>query len=196
MTTLRRTISVGIVCELLLALAAISPSLAQTSPEPKFATSEEAEGFRGKSFLLVGDDTAAVVRGLDWSKDRSITLPFWLGTGPATPSALVPKEGKYYVISEAYIRRSLGANEWLIRAGSSLQKPDAVLVTEKTHYKTTGVILPTIVQFIGTRTMTRSDGSSLEVPVLHEVSLPMTWTKGTTPTLYAHYSIKAGYPNK
>jgi hypothetical protein len=195
MKTLGRQISVAILCELLITSAAFGLSLAQTS-SPRYATSEQVEAFRGKSFLLVGDNTAAVIRGLDWSKDRSITLPFWLGRGPVTPTALVPEEGKYYVISEAYIRRSLGPNEWLIRAGSSLQKPDAVLVTEKTRYKTTGVILPTIVQYITTRAIKRSDGTSIDVPVLHEVSLPMTWTKGTTPTLYANYSIKAGYPGK
>jgi hypothetical protein len=196
MRTSKMRISGGIVFEFLLIVATFGPSLAQPPPKPKYATSEQAEGFRGKSFLLVGDDTAAVIRGLDWSEDRSITLPFWLGTGPATPIALVPKEGKYYVISEAYIRRRLAADEWLIRAGSSLQKPDAVLITNKTRYKTTGEILPTIVQYIGNRTIKRSDGSSIDVPILQEVSLPMTWTKGTTPTLYAHYSIKAGYPNK
>jgi hypothetical protein len=93
------------------------------------------------------------------------------------------------VISEAYIVRGLAPNEWLIRGGSSLQKPDAVFITKKTRYKTTGVILPTIVQYVGTRTITRTDGSKIDLAILHEVSLLMTWTKGKTPSLYAHYSI-------
>ena len=43
-------------------------------------------------------------------------------------------------------------------------------------YKTTGVILPSIVQYTGTRTFTRDDGSKIDIPILQEVSLPMKWT--------------------
>jgi hypothetical protein len=190
MKTYRREALLGIPVGLL-ALAIFSSSLAQTSVEAKYATSAQVESdFRGRSFQLIGDDKIAVVRALDWSNDRSVSLPFWLGAGKATPPALSPKEGQYYVISEAYIVRSLGGNEWLIRAGSSLQKPDAVFVTENTKYKETGVMLPTIVQYTGTRTMTRSDGSKLDVPVLHEVSLPMAWAKGRPSAKYARFSVR------
>lgn len=190
MKTYRREALLGIPVGLL-ALAIFSSSLAQTSVEAKYATSGEVESnFRGRSFQLIGDDKVAIVRALDWPKDRSVSLPFWLGTGKATPPALSPKEAQYYVISEAYIVRSLGGNEWLIRAGSSLQKPDAVFITDHTHYKNTGVMLPTVVQYTGTRTMTRTDGSKLDVPVLHEVSLPMVWAKGRPSAKYARFSVK------
>ncbi len=141
---------------------------------------------------MLGDDTSvAIVRALDWDKERSIKIPFWLGTGRVVPPAARPKEGGYYVISEAYIVRSLGGKEWLIRAGSSLRKPDAVLITARTHYKTTGVILPTIVQYTGTRNFTRTDGSKIDIPVLQEVSLPMKWTApGLVPALYAKFTIR------
>ena len=176
---------------LLLFVNAGAHAIAQTAPETKYATSAQVEAnFRGRSFQMIGDDKVATIRALDWPKDRSVSLPFWLGTGKATPPSLSPKESSYYVISEAYFVRSLGGSEWLIRAGSSLQKPDAVFVTGYTHYKETGVILPTIVQYIGTRTLTRSDGSKLDVPVLHEVSLPMQWAKGRPPRQYARFSIR------
>lgn len=191
MKTNERKVSIALLFRFLCSLALAAPALADTLVTPKYATDAQVEAsFRGRSFLLVGDDKVAIVRAVDWTKDRSVSLPFWLGTGKAAPPALSPKQGKYYVISEAYLVRSLSGNEWLIRAGSSLQKPDAVFVTEKTRYKTTGVILPTIVQYVGTRTLTRSDGSKLDVSVLHEVSLPMTWTKGKVPSLYARFRLK------
>jgi hypothetical protein len=63
----------------LLALAIFSSSLAQTSVEAKHATSTEVESnFRGRSFQLIGDGKVAIVRALDWPKDRSASLPFWL----------------------------------------------------------------------------------------------------------------------
>jgi hypothetical protein len=172
--------------------AMVASAAAQSTPAPRYATAAQIESdFRGKSFLLVGDDQVAKIRAPSWSADRTVTLPFWLGIGGAVPPALRPKQGNYYVISEAYIVRTLRGDEWLIRAGSSLRKDDAVLITTKTRYKTTGVILPTIVQYIESRTMTRSDGSKIDVPVLHEVSLPMTWTKGgPVPTLYAHFTVR------
>jgi len=166
------------------------PAAEQGATQGPFASAQQVEFFRGQSFLLGDDTSVAIVRALDWSKDRSIKIPFWLGTGNAVPPAARPKEGGYYVISESYIVRSLGRKEWLIRAGSSLQKPDAVLITNRTHYKTTGVILPTIVQYTGTRNFTRSDGSKIDIPVLQEVSLPMKWTaQGQVPTLYAKFMI-------
>jgi hypothetical protein len=170
--------------------ALISSVAAQAPDETRYAPAAQVESnFRGRSFQLVGDDKVAIIRALNWPKDRSVSLPFWLGTGKATPPTLSPKEGRYYVISEAYLVRRLGGNEWLIRAGSSLQKPDAVFVTENTKYKETGVMLPTIVQYTGTRAMTRTDGSKLDVPVLHEVSLPMAWAKGRPSAKYARFSV-------
>jgi hypothetical protein len=171
-------------------LAIVTSAAAQPTLATRYATAAQVESdFRGKSFLLVGDDQVALIRAPDWETDRSVALPFWLGIGNAVSPALRPKQGNYYVISEAYIVRSLGGDEWLIRAGSSLRKDDAVLITSKTSYKTSGVILPTVIQYTASRTMTRSDGSKIDVPVLQEVSLPMTWTKGTVPTLYAHFSV-------
>jgi len=167
--------------------AAAEPGAAQTA----FASAEQVESsFRGQSFMLGSDSQVAVVRALNWDKDRSVKLPFWLGTGNVVPPAAKPRKNSYYVISEAYIVRKLEGNEWLIRAGSSLQKPDAVLVTTKTRYKTTGVILPTIVQYVETRTFTRADGSKIDVPVLQEVSLPMKWTSGQVPSMYARFTIR------
>ena len=125
-----------------------------------FASARQIEStFRGQSFVLGDDTQIANVRALDQSQARSLKLPHWLGNGAAVPPSKRREMGRYYVISEAYIVRSLGGLEWLIRAGSSLQKPDAVLITKRTRYKTTGVILPTIVQYTGTRSFTRTDGS-------------------------------------
>ena len=126
----------------LLMAAWVSSVIAQTPAETRYATDAQIESnFRGRSFQLVGDDQVAVVRALDWPKDSSVSIPFWLGTGKVTPPRLSPKEGHYYVISEAYLVRSLGGDEWLIRAGSSFQKPDAVFITQNTKYKETGVML-------------------------------------------------------
>ena len=133
---------------------------AEPSSSQGFASARQIEStFRGQSFVLGDDTQIANVRALDQSQARSLKLPHWLGNGAAVPPSKRPEMGRYYVISEAYIVRSLGGLEWLIRAGSSLQKPDAVLITKRTRYKTTGVILPTIVQYTGTRSFTRTDGS-------------------------------------
>jgi hypothetical protein len=164
---------------------------AEPNSSEAFATASQIEStFRGQSFVLGDDTQVANVRALDWSKDHSLKLPYWLGNTAAVPPSKRPQIGRYYVISEAYAVRSLGGLEWLIRAGSSLQKPDAVLITNKTRYKTTGVILPTIVQYTRTRTFTREDGSRLDVPVLEEVSLPAKWTQpGKVPTMYARFLV-------
>jgi hypothetical protein len=141
----KREVLLPILVGLLLSLAVFSSAVPQTAGETRYATDAQVESnFRGRSFQLIGDDRVAIIRALDWPKDYSISLPFWLGTGQATPPALSPKEG-HYVISEAYIVRRLGGDEWLIRAGSAPQKPDAVLVTDHTHYKNIGIMLPTIV---------------------------------------------------
>ncbi len=186
-----KTDIIAAVLVVVFSLTAAVPAAEQTAAQEPFASAQQVELFRGQSFLLGDDTSVAIVRALDWDKDRSIKIPFWLGTGRVVPPAARPKEGGYYVISEAYIVRSLGGKEWLIRAGSSLQKPDAVLITTLTRYKNTGVILPTIVQYTGTRNFTRTDGSKIDIPVMQEVSLPMKWTApGPVPALYAKFTIR------
>ena len=66
-----------------------------------------------------------------------------------------------------FVANSPARSCW-IRAGSQLQKPDAVLVTTKTLYKSNGMLLPTIVQYSGTRTFTREDGSKVDIAILEE----------------------------
>lgn len=155
----------------------------------KFAGAPQVESnFRGHSFILGNDDQIADVRALDWTPDHSIQLPFWFGTAQLVPAESRPEKGNYYVISESWIVRSLSKKELLIRAGSKLQKPDAVLVTTKTHYKSNGMILPTIVQYTGTRTFTRKDGSKIDVAVLEEVSLPAQYS-GKIPLKYARFAV-------
>jgi hypothetical protein len=106
------------------------------------------------------------------------------------PPEYQPAKGDYYVISESWIVRKLADKELLIRAGSKLQKPDAVLVTTKTSYKGFGMILPTIVQYSGTRSFTREDGTKVDIAVLDEVSLPAQWTKGgRIPPKYARFMV-------
>ena len=156
----------------------------------KYASAQQIESaFRGHSFILGDDNQIADVRALDWSADRSVKLPFWFGTGQLVPPDFRPKKGDYYVISESWIVRKLADKELLIRAGNKLQKPDAVLVTTKTRYKGFGMILPTIVQYSGTRTFTREDGSKIDVAVLDEVSLPAQWTTGRIPPKYARFKV-------
>jgi hypothetical protein len=174
-----------------LGFAGLALAVEPVVPTQSFASAPQVEStFREQSFILGDDTKVANVRALDWSKDHYLTLPFWLGTGAVVPPSDQPAMGKYYVISEAYIVRSLGGREWLIRAGSQLQKPDAVLLTKRTRYTTTGVILPTIVEYTGTRSFTRDDGSKIDVPVLEEVSLPAKWTlPGQVPTMYARFMV-------
>jgi len=191
MTPAERRIWLVILLSALLVIAAREAAAEQGAEPAKFASASQVESnFRGQSFILGSGDQVAAVQALNWEKDRFIRLPFWLGTGKVVPRTARPRKGSYYVISEAYIVRSLGGNEWLIRAGSKFQKPDAVLVTRKTRYKTTGIILPTIVQYIDTRTITRADGSKIDIAVLQEVSLPMKWTSGPVPASYANFTIR------
>jgi hypothetical protein len=166
-------------------LTAISASANPTT----FASAAQVESsFRGHTFILGNDDQIADVRALDWTPSQSIKLPFWFGSAQLVPSENRPEKGNYYVISEAWIVRQLTEKELLIRAGSKLQKPDAVLVTKKTHYKSNGAILPTIVQYTGTRTFTRQDGSKVDIAVLEEVSLPAQYN-GRIPLKYARFAV-------
>src|ERR1700694_3505566 len=154
----------------------------------RFASAEQVEeNFRGRSFILGDNATVALVRPVDSSKDQSLKLPFWFGLNVMVPGVLQPKEGDYYVISEARLIKPLDVpGEWMIEAGSSLIKREAVLQTTRTHYLGAGKILPTIVQFMGMREFKTEDGKTIQIPVLREVSLPMKWTLGGgVPASYA-----------
>src|SRR3990172_10117608 len=164
-----------------------------TERPPRFATAEEVQlNFQGQPFVLGNDNKIALVRPVSWEQDRFLRLPFWLGVNVLVPGVLQPKEGDYYVISEAAIVRKLDApDEWMIEAGSSLVKKDTVFISSRARYKSPGRILPTIVQFAGIRKFPRADGSTVDVPVLRAVSLPMKWTlPGLVPAAYAKFEIR------
>jgi len=168
------------------------PPLVQIKP-PRYASAEEVEeNFRGRVFVLGDNNSTAFVRPLDWSGDRWLKLPFWFGVNVLVPGVMQPREGDYYVISEASLGKPLDTpGEWMIEAGSSLVKQQTVFVTTRTHYQAAAKILPTIVQYVGKRTFTRTDGTKVEIPVLREVSLPMKWTLGgRVPESYARYRIE------
>lgn len=157
-----------------------------------YASAEEVElNFRSRTFVLGDDDKIAQVRPLNWPKDKFIKLPFWFGVNILVPGVMAPKEGDFYVISEATLDKPLDApGEWMIDAGSTLVKQETVLVTTRTQYLSTGKILPTIVQYMGKREFKRSDGKPVQIPVLREVSLPMKWTLGgRIPASYARYRV-------
>ncbi len=178
----------GLSLAILLGLVCFTAGSVNASPT-NYASAQQVEStFRGHSFILGDDNQIADVRALDWSADRSIKLPFWFGTGQLVPAESRPQKGNYYVISESWIVRKLADKELLIRAGSKLQKPDAVLVTTKTLYKSNGMLLPTIVQYTGTRTFTREDGSKVDIAVLEEVSLPAQFN-GQIPLKYARFAV-------
>lgn len=159
-------------------------------PASIYASAEEIElNFRDRTFVLGDNDQIAEVRPPNWSKDKFLKLPFWLGINILMPGVAAPKEGEFCVISEATLEKALPApGEWMIEAGSSLVKQETVLITTRTQYLAPGKILPTIVQYIGKREFRRADGKPVEIPVLREVSLPMKWTLGgRIPASYARY---------
>ncbi len=177
--------------------SALAAGCAPPSPAgpkaPRYASAGEVEeNFRGRTFVLGDNDSVALVRPPDWTGDRWLRLPFWFGVNILVPGVMQPKEGDYYVISEASLGKPLDApGEWMIEAGSTLVKQETVFVTTRTHYRTEGKILPTIVQYSGKRTFTRADGTKVDLPVLNEVSLPMKWTLGgRIPESYARYRIE------
>jgi len=135
--------------------------------------------FDGHDFTLTDDDRQAHVRLTDWVPNRRIIIPFWLGINPLYPGFLRPTVGHIYVMSESIAVRPLGANEYLIRAGSKLFKTDTLFEATHTRYTEMGRMLPTVVRFVGTRVITvprdpPATGTVTEkVPVLREVSLPM-----------------------
>jgi hypothetical protein len=184
-----------IFCAALAALAAAAGCAERPVPiePPRYASAEQVEiSFRGRRFILGEDTQVALVRAEDWPEERALKLPYWLGINVLVPGVLQPKEGDYYVISEAELSRPLEEpGEWLIEAGSRLVKQQAVYITTRTRYAREGKILPTIVQFVGMREFKRGDGQTVELPVLREVSLPMKWTlKGRVPRAYAPYQIR------
>lgn len=148
--------------------------------------------FRGQSFVLGDNNQIAMVSPASASKERVFQLPFWLGVNILVPGVLQPKEGDYYVISEAALVKPLeNPDEWLIEAGSSLIKKESVLVTTRTRLRSVGKMLPMIVQFVGMRKFAKGDGSTVELPVLKEVSLPMKWTLGgKIPASYARFEVR------
>ncbi len=159
-------------------------------PSSIYASAEDVEiNFRDRTFVLGDNNEIAEVRPLNWRKDRFLKLPFWFGVNILVPGVMAPKEGDFYVISEATLEKPLDTvGEWMIEAGSSLVKQETVFVTTRTQYSSTGKILPTIVQYMGKREFKRADGKSVQLPVLREVSLPMKWTLGGhIPTDYARY---------
>jgi len=189
-----RTIRVAAII-LLAAIAAAACSKPAPPPPAKsiYASAEEVEeNFRGKPFVLGTDNTVAEVRPPWWDKDRFIKLPFWFGINILVPGVQQPKEGDYYVISEAQLGKPLDApGEWMIEAGSSLVKQETVLQTSRTHYLTGGKLLPIIVQYMGKRQFTTTEGKTVEIPVVREVSAPMKWTLGgSIPRSYARYRIE------
>jgi hypothetical protein len=181
-----------------LALAALAVlagcSKAPLPPRPSiYASAEEVEeNFRGKPFVLGTDNTVAQVRPPWWDTNRWLRLPFWFGINILVPGVQQPKEGDYYVVSEAQLEKPLEApGEWMMEAGSSLIKQETVLQTGRTHYLTDGKLLPIIVQYMGKRAFTRADGKRVEIPVVREVSAPMKWTLGGgIPSSYARYRVE------
>jgi hypothetical protein len=166
------------------------PSLVAPS---RYARAEQIEmNFRGQSFVLGDNNQIAMVSPASAPKERVFQLPFWLGVNILVPGVLQPKEGDYYVISEAALIKPLeNPDEWLIEAGSALIKKETVLVTTRTRFRSAGKMLPMIVQFVGMRKFARGDGSAVELPVLKEVSLPMKWTLGgKIPTSYARFEVR------
>lgn len=192
-----RVARISIPAALVAALALLAGC--QKSPPPaaaisgipnRFASAAQVEeNFRGRSFILGDNAAVALTRQVDSPKDQWLKLQFWFGINPMVPGALQPKEGDYYVISEARLIKPLDApGEWMIEAGSSMIKRETVLQTTRTHYLGAGKILPTVVQFMGMREFKTEDGRTIQMPILREVSLPMKWTLGGgIPASYARY---------
>jgi hypothetical protein len=163
------------------------------TPAVRYSSPEEIdENFLGRRFLLGGNDRVAELGLPDWPKSRYMTLPFWLGTNILLPGFMQPREGDYYVVSEAKLLKKLAdPKQWLIEAGSSLLKKETVFITTKTDYRSIGKILPTIVQYAGLRQFKDVEGQTVSIPVLREVSLPMKWTaEGGVPQAYARFAVR------
>jgi hypothetical protein len=180
----------AIAIALMLGAGCRAPAPPPAAPQMRYASAEEVElQFRGKPFVLGDNNEVAEVRPVGSPKDQFMRLPFWFGVNVLVPGVEQPKEGDYYVISEAMLGKPLDApGEWMIEAGSTLVKREAVFITTRTKYVGQGKILPTIVQYMGMREFTTADGKKVEIPVLREVSMPMKWTlEGDIPASYARY---------
>jgi hypothetical protein len=174
----------------LIVAAACGGAPAPEAPKVRYASAEEVElQFRGKPFILGDNSEVAEVRAIDWPNDHFLRLPFWFGVNILVPGVMQPKEGAYYVISEAMLDKPLYApGEWMIDAGSTLVKQETVFQTTVTNYLGTGKILPTIVQYMGKRSFKTPEGKTVDIPVLREVSAPMKWTLGgSIPASYARF---------
>jgi hypothetical protein len=188
---------------LLALLCGCNPPGPIAGPTP-YARAEQVEmTFRGQSFVLGDDTTVAKVSPVSGASGQVLRLPFWLGTNVLVPGVLQPTEGDYYVVSEAVLVKPIGGpDEWLIEAGSSLIKKETVLITSRTRFRpprktpeteprALPKMLPMIVQFAGMRKFTRGDGTTVDIPVLREVSLPMKWTLGgPIPGSYARFEVR------
>jgi hypothetical protein len=184
---------VGIMLAAIVMAAGCSPPSAPMITRQRYASAEQVElNFLDKTFVLGDSDTIAKVRPPDWPKDQWMELPYWLGIDVLAPGVQAPRQGAYYVVSEAKLQKPLDTpGEWIIEAGSQLVKQETVFVETRTRYEESGKMLPTILQYTGNRTFVRGDGNKVELPVLREVSLPMKWTlKGRIPPGYAHYKLQ------
>ncbi len=185
---LRAEIALAALLAASIAAGCNSKPIAQQVPLRYASPAQVEENFRGRTFVLGDSATVALVRPPEWPSKRWLRLPFWFGINVMVPGVLQPKEGDYYVISEARLIKQLGDNEWMIEAGSSLIKRETVFVTTKVRYVGPGKVLPTIVQFAGMRDFKKEEGKTIQIPVLREVSLPMKWTLGgSIPASYARY---------
>lgn len=184
-------------CGVMLAMVALAaagcsrPAPATAHRSIYASAAEIEENFRGKPFVLGTDNTVAMVRPTWWDDKQWLKLPFWFGVNILVPGVKQPKEGEYYVISEARLGKPLGPDQWMIEAGSSLVKQETVLETGRIRFVSGGKLLPMIVQYVGKRSFTRPDGKVVQIPVVREVSLPMKWTLGgKIPASYARYRIQ------
>ena len=111
-----------------------------SAPPSIYASAEDVElNFRDRTFVLGDNNEIAEVRPLDWRKDKFLKLPFWFGVNILVPGVMAPKEGDFYVISEATLEKPLDTpGEWMIEAGSSLVKQETVFVTTRTQYLDAG----------------------------------------------------------
>ena len=87
------------------------------APPSIYASAEDVElNFRGRTFVLGDNNQIAEVRPLDWRKNKFLKLPFWFGVNILVPGVMAPKEGDFYVISEATLEKPLDApGEWMTR---------------------------------------------------------------------------------
>ncbi len=182
--TMSACAAIAIAC--VLSFAACTPDRAMDfGPEGEISTPPEDQlsreiliEFAGHDFTLGENDKQAQVRLRTWEPGRRVILPYWLGINPVLPGFRRPTLGRIYVVSEALLVRPLGPNQYLIRAGSKMFKSDTILKTTRTHYLDTGKMLPIVVRFVGTRTITvprdppHSGTVTIKAPVLKEVSLP------------------------